>query len=330
MPRNQRSGAPGPLDNLPRPLSERESRGRGRRRLTALLTAVVVVGVIAVAANTVASSATAGAGQVAGAITTPAAGLGGTADPVQVADGTQVPDATKTPDPTPAADPSMDPPVAAAFAVHDMPEPVLGPSHGPTPANLTGYRWPLTHARLTLPFGPTPWGGWVVDGKLFHDGIDLATFCGDRIVAAHSGVVIAAGRHFDKQIGWVGSLDRYFARLDKKHLWMTLPNVVIIDDGNGYRSIYAHFGKVVVKAGQTVKAGKLLGYEGATGRATGCHLHYGLFSPFESTRFATDPAVAKRMKLPRYEIARIDPRLVLPRHATKKPTAADASTQDAP
>ena len=80
---------------------------------------------------------------------------------------------------------------------------------------------------------------------------------------------------------------------------MTLPIVVVIDDGNGYRSIYAHFGKIVVKAGQVVKAGTLLGYEGRTGHATGCHLHYGLFSPFEAATFALDPAVAKRMKLPR-------------------------------
>ena len=37
------------------------------------------------------------------------------------------------------------------------------------------------------------------------------------------------------------------------------PIVVVIDDGNGYRSIYAHFGKVDVKKGQVVKAGQLLG-----------------------------------------------------------------------
>ena len=88
-------------------------------------------------------------------------------------------------------------------------------------------------------------------------------------------------------------------RLDQKHLWNTLPIVVVIDDGNGYRSIYAHFSKIVVKKGQTVKAGQLLGYEGMTGRASGCHLHYGLFSPQETDSFGIDAAVAKRMKLPR-------------------------------
>jgi murein DD-endopeptidase MepM/ murein hydrolase activator NlpD len=183
----------------------------------------------------------------------------------------------------------------------------------PTPAVLlTGYRWPLDRARITLPFGPTPWGTHIVHGQLFHDGIDLATFCGDRIVAAHDGVVLAAGRHYDRYLGWVGSLDRYFSRLDRKNIWFELPNVVVIDDGNGYRSMYAHLGEVTVKRGERVHAGQKLGYEGATGHATGCHLHFGLFSPLETATFGMKADVARRMRLPRREIARIDPRLVLP------------------
>ena len=196
---------------------------------------------------------------------------------------------------------------------------------------LTGYRWPLARIRLTLPFGPTPWGSRLVGGKPFHDGIDIATFCGDRVTAAHSGIVLAAGRHYDAYMGWVGDLGPYLRRLDRKHLWGTLPIVVVTDDGNGYRSMYAHFSKVVVKPGQTVKAGQLLGYEGATGRASGCHVHYGLFSPWETQTFRMKPDVVKRMKLPVYEIARIDPLKVLPPKAgvnapklpkaTKPPTA---------
>ena len=159
---------------------------------------------------------------------------------------------------------------------------------------------------------------------MFHDGVDLSTFCGDRVVAAHAGTVLAAGRHFDELMGWVGDLEPYLARLDKKKLYGTLPIVVIIDDGNGYRSIYAHFSKVKVKKGQVVKAGQMLGWEGATGRASGCHLHYGLFSPLETVTFGIDPDVAKRMKLPDQQIARIDPMLVLGERPkpTKKPAAS--------
>ena len=186
------------------------------------------------------------------------------------------------------------------------------PAAAPPVDTLSGYVWPIAHPRLTLRFGPTSWGSFVVDGKPFHDGIDIATFCGDRIVAAHDGTVLAAGRRFDQHIGWVGDLGPYFARLDRKNLWNALPLVVVIDDGNGYRSMYAHFGKVTVKRGQNVHAGQLLGFEGATGHATGCHLHYGLFSPAEEAMFKLRKGIAGRMKLPRHEIARIDPLSVLP------------------
>ena len=93
---------------------------------------------------------------------------------------------------------------------------------------------------------------------------------------------------------------------------MTLPIMVVIDDGNGYRSMYAHFGRIVVRKGDTVKAGDLLGFEGMTGRASGCHLHYGLYSPEDPGVFRIRPDVVKRMKLPKAQIARIDPLLVLP------------------
>ena len=126
------------------------------------------------------------------------------------------------------------------------------------------------------------------------------------------GTVLAAGRHFDDYAGWVGDLKPYYRRLTKKDLWDTLPIAVVIDDGNGYRSIYAHFAKVRVKAGDVVKAGQLIGWEGDTGYASGCHLHYGLFSPYETKRFGLHPDTAKRMKLPRWEVARVDPLLVLP------------------
>ena len=193
------------------------------------------------------------------------------------------------------------------------------PFAAPPVSELVGYRWPLPRSRLTLPFGPTPWGTRIVDGARFHDGVDLATFCGDRIVAAHDGVVLAAGRHFDDAMGWLGDLTPYYRRLDAKKLWDTLPIVVVIDDGNGYRSMYAHFEGIVVKPGQRISAGALLGYEGRTGRASGCHLHYGLFSMFERGAFAMDPGVVKRMKVPRAEIARVDPLKVLPPRAKPSP-----------
>ena len=182
----------------------------------------------------------------------------------------------------------------------------------PSIASLTGYQWPIQVGRVTLPFKAIPGGSRIKDGKLFHDGLDMASFCGAPVGAAHDGVVLAAGRHFDEYVGWIGSLDRYYAILNSKRMWNDLPIAVVIDDGNGYRSIYAHFRDVTVKVGQRVKAGQMIGHEGATGHASGCHVHYGLFSPFETKTFGVRADILKRLKLPKYEIARIDPLLVLP------------------
>ena len=237
------------------------------------------------------------AGDVSGATyTDPPAPRNPVAGPTQVTQAT--PDATPRP--------------KARVPLNPVPKPT--PTPVPTPAplrDLTGYHWPLK-GRLTLGFEHSGWGSRLVKGERFHDGIDIATSCGDRIRSAHRGTVLAAGRHFDDYVGWIGDLEPYYRRLNKKDLWDTLPIVVVIDDGNGYRSIYAHFSKVRVKAGDVVKAGQLIGWEGDTGRASGCHLHYGLFSPYETKRFGLHPDTAKRMKLPRWEVARVDPLLVLP------------------
>ena len=83
--------------------------------------------------------------------------------------------------------------------------------------------------------------------------------------AAHDGKVVEqVGGSTARSVGSATS-SRTLHRLDRKHLWQTLPITVVIDDGNGYRSIYAHFSKIVVKKGQTVKAGQLLGLEGRHG-----------------------------------------------------------------
>jgi murein DD-endopeptidase MepM/ murein hydrolase activator NlpD len=199
------------------------------------------------------------------------------------------------------SDPPSDPPVVAP------PAPTAPPL-----ASLTGYRWPITEGRISLPFKAIPGGEWFNGGKLWHDGVDMASFCGARVGAAHDGVVLAAGRHFDQQIGWIGSLTPYFHLLTSRNMWGDLPIVVVIDDGNGYRSIYAHFRDVTVRVGQHVKAGQMIGHEGATGHASGCHVHYGLFSPLETKRFGVRADILKRLKLPRFVIARVDPLAVLP------------------
>jgi murein DD-endopeptidase MepM/ murein hydrolase activator NlpD len=198
-------------------------------------------------------------------------------------------------------------------SLNPSPDPTASPSPTPIPPNkLTGYQWPLTNANVTLPFGPTIWGEVFVNGQRFHDGLDTATYCGDYVYAAHDGTVLAASRHYDLFMGWVGDVTPYLDLLTRKNWWNSLPIVIVIDDGNGYRSIYGHEMSVTVKPGQQVKAGQVIGYEGATGLASGCHVHYGLFNTLETAAFQSDPGVVKRDLIPTAEIARVDPLLVLP------------------
>ena len=242
---------------------------------------------------------------------------------------------------TPGASPSIEVPASPSIAPSPEPSPaVLAIRSGPTvarglegerpgraepdaapdPKTLTGYRWPVAQVRISNPFGPSWFGDSLVGDERFHDGIDLATFCGDRIVAAHDGIVLTAGRRFDPFVGWVGSIARHTALMDQTHHWGALPIVVIIDDGNGYRSIYAHFNALAtgLRPGRRVHAGQFLGWEGATGFASGCHLHYGLFSPYETARFRLRPDVVRKTHYPAWQIARIDPLLVLP-HRPPRP-----------
>jgi murein DD-endopeptidase MepM/ murein hydrolase activator NlpD len=198
---------------------------------------------------------------------------------------------------------------AAGSAAPDFATVAPVPTEGPM---LPGYVWPLAGPTITLPFGPSNWGEFIVDGRHFHDGIDMATFCGDNVMAAHDGTVLAASRQYDDFMGWTTDLAPYYHLLDTKKWWDSLPIVIVIDDGDGYRTVYAHESKVTVKPGQKVKAGDVIGYEGATGNASGCHVHFGLFSTSEAATFQLDPAIVARDSMPAYEVARTNPMLVLP------------------
>ena len=225
---------------------------------------------------------------------------------------------TTSPTAEPTTSPTPEPTRAPTGSGPMRPQPLVAPARlgdgpqAPDPRLLRGYRWPLANGRITGPFGPSPLGALIVGGERFHDGLDIASFCGDIVMAAHDGRVLAAGRKFDPYIGWVGSLVPHTLRMDRLHKWFELPITVIVDDGDGYRAIYSHLNAVSVRAGQWVRAGQQIGREGSTGFATGCHVHFGLFSPLERRQFELRPDVHSRTKYPRFETARIDPLIVLP------------------
>lgn len=84
-----------------------------------------------------------------------------------------------------------------------------------------------------------------------HNGIDLTAPRGTEVYATGSGKVVSAGY----STGGYG----------KK---------VIIDHGYGYKTLYAHLDKVLVKNGQSVSRGQIIGEVGSSGRSTAPHLHY--------------------------------------------------------
>ena len=51
-------------------------------------------------------------------------------------------------------------------------------------------------------------------------------------------------------------------------------NVVVLDHGYGYETVYGHMSKIKAKQGQKVKRGDIIGFVGSTGLSTGPHLHY--------------------------------------------------------
>jgi len=83
-----------------------------------------------------------------------------------------------------------------------------------------------------------------------HQGVDIAASSGDPILAAASGVVEFSG--YSSGYGY--------------H--------VIIDHKNGYRTIYGHSSKLLVKKGELVKKGQTIALVGSTGVSTGPHLHF--------------------------------------------------------
>jgi peptidoglycan hydrolase-like protein with peptidoglycan-binding domain len=87
-------------------------------------------------------------------------------------------------------------------------------------------------------------------GNRFHSGVDFMAPAGTAVAAARTGRVVFAGRHAS---GW--------------------GNLVVIAHGSGVRTLYAHLARIQVRFGQRVATGATVGTVGATGHATGPHLH---------------------------------------------------------
>jgi murein DD-endopeptidase MepM/ murein hydrolase activator NlpD len=108
-------------------------------------------------------------------------------------------------------------------------------------------RWPVA-GQITSPFGErkNPLG----PGEDFHPGVDIAADAGTPIAAAAAGRVISAGPE-----GGYG-------------------NLIVVDNGNGVTTRYAHCSQIFARIGDAVSPGETIGAVGSTGNSTGPHLHF--------------------------------------------------------
>ncbi len=103
-----------------------------------------------------------------------------------------------------------------------------------------GFIWPSANRSIS---GNDFWAG--------HLAIDIAAGVGDSVWAADAGVVVFSG-------------------------WSTggYGNMIMIDHGNGWQTVYAHLSRTLAPCGQSVSQGNVIGLAGSTGNSTGAHLHF--------------------------------------------------------
>lgn len=113
------------------------------------------------------------------------------------------------------------------------------------------FRWPVT-GRISGRFGAQR----IYRGEpgSYHSGVDVAVPAGTLFVAPADGVVVLAAQQ-------PFTLEGY---------------LLIVDHGMGLNSAFLHCSSLLVKDGDVVKQGQALGTVGATGRATGPHMHWGM------------------------------------------------------
>jgi murein DD-endopeptidase MepM/ murein hydrolase activator NlpD len=127
-------------------------------------------------------------------------------------------------------------------------ETIFVPDAKPTDV-FPGFMWPAQNPRITSGFG---WRRNPINGiRHFHEGLDIRSNY-QNIRATKSGQITYTG--------WLGGYG----------------NVIVISHPSGWKSLYGHLYKIIVKPGQNVKQGQWIAQSGNTGLSTGPHLHFEL------------------------------------------------------
>jgi murein DD-endopeptidase MepM/ murein hydrolase activator NlpD len=116
----------------------------------------------------------------------------------------------------------------------------------PSPDGVLVLQWPA-RGTVTDGFGPR-WGR-------MHLGLDIGILRSLDLRAAAAGTV--------ERVGWLTGYEGY-------------GQVVVVDVGDGYETMYAHLSRIDVKPGAILAAGDHVGIAGCTGSCTGTHLHFEL------------------------------------------------------
>lgn len=153
---------------------------------------------------------------------------------------------------------------------------LIDPSRLPAPRKGL-LAWPIEGAVLTQSFGNTPDSQILYNGEP-HNGIDIRAPLGTPVRAAEKGVVVETG-----------DTDA-FPRCLSYGKW------VLVRHENNLSTLYAHLSLIKVKKGESAERGGLLGYSGATGYATGPHLHFTVYDA-NTVRFEASKRLTSTCRL---------------------------------
>lgn len=116
-------------------------------------------------------------------------------------------------------------------------------------------RWPLAQHIITA--------GWTYNDGSLHRALDFRAVVGTPVYAAESGTVAITYHWNGKRTS--GDTNSYGNMIKLKHTTYKYGTL---------ETLYAHLNKIVVKRGQQVQEGQLIGYSGDTGNCYGAHLHF--------------------------------------------------------